>query len=77
VFAPITVEHFLLCVACARMPVAAHVGAKQKQRHFSTVCVWDSSKPGSCHSCIFPSPEPAIQSCSHRVECIKIISIFS
>nr|XP_009930402.1 PREDICTED: RING-box protein 2 [Opisthocomus hoazin] len=38
VFAPITVEHFLLCVACARMPVAAHVGAKQKQRHFSTSC---------------------------------------
>lgn len=36
-FAHITIEHFLLCMICALMSVAAHVGAKEKQRHFSTV----------------------------------------
>lgn len=36
-FAHRRVEHFLLCMIHARVSVAAHVGAKEEQRCFSTV----------------------------------------
>lgn len=76
-FAPIIVERFLLCMVCAHMSMAADVGTQENQRHFSTVCVWHSTKPESCHFCILLSPEPDIQSYSHRLECIKMINIFN
>lgn len=77
VFAPVIVEFFLLCVVCEQMSVAAHVGAKEKQRHFSIVYVWHSTKPGSCHFCILFSAEPAIRSYSQRLECIKMRNILN
>lgn len=76
-FAPIIVERFLLCVVRAHMTMAAHARAKQKQRRFSTVCVWHSTKPGSCHFCIVLNPEPAIWSYGHRLECISMIDIIN
>lgn len=76
-FALIIVEHFLLCVVCAHKSMAASVRAKEKQKHFSTGCLWHDTKPGSCHFYILLSPEPAIQSYRHRLECIKMINNFN
>lgn len=60
-FAHITIEHFLLCMVHARVSVAAHVGAEEKQTCFSTMLC---GTVGSLEvvTLVTLSPGPAIQS---------------